>query len=389
MNKRIILVFLVLSCLFLTPSSCLLAEDNVENNQLENEVNKQLENFDFSNLESIVDNDLANITDEESFKEIVMRLINGEQITDATTILDKIVDLLFGQIKQIIPIVMIIIAIAILGNIVNSFQASSGGKSVSDLTHFVCIAVVLVLIIAVVKNVYVNASNCINDISNQMAIIFPVLLTMLTAMGSVVSVGIYQPVVAFLSSGVVAIFKNIIYPIFLLSLVFVILNNLSSQIKLNKFILFMGSCFKWIIGFVFTLFAGVLAIQGISAGRYDTISLKATRFAMKSYIPILGGYLSDGLDYVMLSGLLIKNAIGVAGLLIMLGTILVPVINILILKLALQFAAGIIEPMGNVKMASLCEDLSKILVYPIVVILAMAFMYFLFVGLLMCTISGV
>jgi len=281
MKKKIIIILMFVCFVVLTPSSHLFAEENDSQNvQLEDEVNKQLEEFDFGDLETLINDDVTNITNEQSFKEIVENLINGEQSLDVSSIIDKILNILFGQIRQIIPIVMMIIAIAILGNIVNSFQSSSGGKSISDLTHFVCVAVVMVLIIALVKNIYIVASNCINNISNQMSIIFPILLTLLTAMGSVVSVGIYQPVVALLSVGVVVICKNIVYPIFLISLIFVILNNLSSNIKLNKFIGFLGSSFKWIIGFVFTLFAGVLAIQGVSAGRYDTISLKATRFAM-------------------------------------------------------------------------------------------------------------
>jgi stage III sporulation protein AE len=143
------------------------------------------------------------------------------------------------------------------------------------------------------------------------------------------------------------------------------------------------------VGFVFTIFAGVLTIQGISAGKYDTISLKATRFAMKSYIPIIGGYLSDGLDYALLSGLIIKNAIGVAGLILLVSTILSPIAYLLILKLGLQFVAGVVEPIGNSKMSSLCEELSKILIYPIIVILAISFMFLLAVGLIMCTMSGV
>ena len=136
MNKKIILLFVILCCVFLVPSSYVLAEeDNSEVKQLEDEVYSQVENFDFSELETIVNDDFANITDEQSFKEIVMSLINGEQVVDANTILDKVLNLLFGYIKQIIPIIMVIIAIAILGNIVNSFQSSSGGKSISDLIH--------------------------------------------------------------------------------------------------------------------------------------------------------------------------------------------------------------------------------------------------------------
>ena len=367
-------------------------EDNSEKTSeelLKEEVDKQLENVDFDNLEEFFNDENFSITDETCFKEIVTNLINGSFKSDPMTILGKIANSFFHNTKSILPILLMIIAIAILGNIVNSFKANSNSQAIADLIHFVCMAVVIVLLVSMFKNVYTITTGCVNKISSQMSIIFPILMTLLTTMGSVMTVGIYQPIVAVLTSGMTAIFSKVIYPIFLLSLIFIILNNLSNNIKLNKFISFLGSSFKWIVGFIFTIFAGILTIQGISAGKYDTISLKATRFAMKSYIPIIGGYLSDGLDYVMLSSVLIKNAIGVAGLVLLIMSILIPIINILIVKLGLQLVAGIIEPMGNSKISGLCEDLSKVLVYPIVVILAMSFMYFLTIGLIMCTISGV
>lgn len=389
MKRKIILILLVIVSLSIMPFTTSYAEEKTAEQQLQEEVDKQLEDFNFSDLNDIFENSDFKVTDENSFKEVVENLINGKYKADSTTILNKVLNMFLGEISSVLPIVLMILAIAILSNIVNSFQASSSSKAISDLIHFVCVAVVIVLLVSVIKNTYTMTTNTINKITDQMSILFPILLTMMTAMGSVVSVGIYQPIVAVLTNGVAVIFSKIVYPIFLISFIFVILNNLSSQIKLNKFISFLGSSFKWIVGFVFTIFAGLLTIQGISAGRYDTISLKATRFALKSYIPIVGGYLSEGLDYVLLSSALIKNAIGVAGLILLLSTILVPIIYILVFKLGLQFVAGVIEPIGNNKISNLCEDLSKILVYPIVCILSISFMFLLSVGLIMCTASGV
>ena len=390
MKKAILLLLLIVVCIAVLPTQTAYAEEEVKSEEelLEEQVKTQLDEMDFSELNDLVEDDNLDITN-ESFKGMVDNLINGQSITDVKTVLGKILSRMFKEIRSLIPIIFMIVAIAVLGNIVSSFQPTSNSKTISDITHFVCVAVVIVLIVSIINNVYTSTAECISAMANQMSILFPILLTLLTAMGSVVSVGIYQPIVAILTGGVAVVFKRIVFPIFVLSLIFVILNNLSNDIKLNKFISFLSSSFKWIVGFVFTLFAGFLTIQGISAGKYDTISLKATRFAMKSYVPVVGGYLSEGLDYIMLSSILIKNAIGVAGLLILLGTILVPIITILILKLGLQFVAGIIEPMGNNRISNLCEDLSKVLIFPIVVILAMAFMYVLSVGLIMCTISGV
>ena len=385
MMKKIIIIVLLILCIGF-PVGTAYAEG--ESDQLQQEVDAELKDLDFKDLEDIVgNNDNLNIVG--SFEDVVKKLIGGNYDDNSTTILGKIINNVFSQLVGIIPIMLIIVAIAILGNMIESFKPTESSKAISDLIHFVCLAVVIVLLISVFRNVYKTTTACVESISGQMNVLFPILLTMLTAMGSVVSASIYQPVVAVLTNGVTVILKNVLYPIFIMSFLFVVLGNLSDRIKLNKFTSFLNSTFKWIVGFLFTMFAGFLTIKGISAGRYDTISLKATRFAMKSYVPIIGGYLSEGLDYVMLSSAVIKNAVGVAGLLLLFSSVIVPIITLVVFKLALQLVAGVLEPIGDSKMSKLCEDISKIMVFPIVIILSMAFMYFISVGLIMCTFVGV
>jgi len=385
MMKKILIVLLLILCIGF-PVGVVRAEG--ESDQLQQEVDAELKDMDFKDLEGMVESD-DNLNIVGSFEDVVKKLIGGNYEDNSATILGKILNNIFSQIVGLLPIMLLIVAIAILGNMIGSFKPAESSKAISDLIHFVCLAVVIVLLISVFRNVYKTTTTCVESISTQMNVLFPILLTMLTAMGSVVSASIYQPVVAVLTNGVTVILKNLLYPIFIMSFLFVILGNLSDRIKLNKFTSFLSSTFKWIVGFLFTMFAGFLTIKGISAGRYDTISLKATRFAMKSYVPIIGGYLSEGLDYVMLSSAVIKNAVGVAGLLLLFSSVIVPIITLVVFKLALQLVAGVLEPIGDSKMSKLCEDISKIMVFPIVIILSMAFMYFISVGLIMCTFVGV
>ena len=166
---------------------------------------------------------------------------------------------------------------------------------------------------------------------------------------------------------------------------FSVVGYINPRIKLKGFVDFFSSGFKWILGIVFTLFSGFLTIQGISAGKYDGISMKATKFAVKSYIPLIGGYLSEGLDFVVLSSVLIKNAIGMSGLILLLISILSPIIQLVMLKLGMQLASSIVEPLGNSQMSSFLSTCSKIMIFPIALILGMAFMYILTVAMLMCT----
>jgi stage III sporulation protein AE len=165
----------------------------------------------------------------------------------------------------------------------------------------------------------------------------------------------------------------------------VILGNLTETIKLNRFQGFLTSLFKWSVGIVFTLFTGFLSIQGITAGRYDSVSIKATKFAVKSYIPIIGSYISDGMDFLVLGSVLVKNTIGLVGIFILFLTILTPIISILIVKLGLQLSSAILEMCGSKKLSEFTNSCAKVLLMPIVIILGVAFMYLFTIALIMCT----
>ena len=218
-----------------------------------------------------------------------------------------------------------------------------------------------------------------------MQIFFPILITLLGTIGSISSISIYNTLVAVLIEVVSLVFEKFLYPLFIVILILTILGNLTDTIKLDKLNSFFSSTFKWTVGIVFTIFTGFLSIQGISAGKYDSVSIKATKFAMKSYIPIIGSYVSDGIDFFILGAILIKNSIGLVGVIVLFVTILSPIITIIIYKLALQLSSGILEMTGNSKISNFLSSCSKILTLPIVLLIGISFMYIITICLIMCT----
>lgn len=78
-------------------------------------------------------------------------------------------------------------------------------------------------------------------------------------------------------------------------LAFVVVSNISSDLRVTKMADFVNSASSWILGIVFTLFSAFTAVQGITAATVDGVSYRAAKFAAKNYIPILGGYISEGL----------------------------------------------------------------------------------------------
>ncbi|MBQ8444200.1 MAG: stage III sporulation protein AE, partial [Clostridia bacterium] len=362
-------------------------EDVISEGDIEDEISDQLDDLDFSELDKILENFTSNqssIFGSSSFIEKLKQLISGD-FDDGQSLFQGIINVFFESLLSLLPSLSIIIAISLLGNMIQGIKPTSNGKSLSNIIHFVTYGVVVVLVLSIVIKMISLATGTLTTIQNQMNSIFPILLTLLTAIGGTSSVSVYQPAMALLTNGILNLFTYILLPLFIFSVVFSIISNLSNSVKLDKFTSFCNSTFKWIVGLVFTIFTAFLSLQGITAGSMDGISIRTAKYAIRSYVPILGSYLSDGMSLILVSSNIIKNAVGAGGLFLMLASILSPLIEMIIFMLALKLIAGIVEPLGNKQIANFVSSLSKSMVLLIVILIGVAFVYFILIGLVMCS----
>ncbi len=356
--------------------------------ELEDEVENQLSNLDFSELESVLGNlskNAKNLFASGSFVEKLETVITGKYAENSTSFFSAIMSIFFDGLKGFLPIIACIISISILGGMVANLKPITNGKSIGGIVHFVTYGVVIIFLGTTLVELLRITTTTLMTVKAMFDVIFPILLTLLTAVGGSVSVGIYQPAIALLSNVFVSLITYVLLPLFIFSIVFSIVGNLSNNVRLDKFVSFLQSTFKWLVGLCFTIFLGFVSIQGVMAGAVDGLSIRTAKYAIKSYIPIVGGYVSDGLSIVLASSMLIKNAVGGVGLFLLLATIASPVINLVLFMLSLKFMAGIIEPIGDHKIANFVGDISKSMSLLIALLVAVAFMYLVLTGLVMCS----
>ena len=216
-------------------------------------------------------------------------------------------------------------------------------------------------------------------------VLFPIILTLMTGVGAVSSVGVFQPVLAVMSNIVSTIIFKAVIPIFIFSFVLNIIGHLSNNVKLDKFNSFLSSLFKWLIGITFTIFFAIISIQGISAGSFDSVSLRTAKFTISSYVPVMGGYLSQGMDLILASGVLIKNSVGLVGILIIISTIISPILEIVVFSLMLKAVSAILQPLNNSRITNFLHSTSKNITMLSTCIIAVGFMYFLSIGMCMAS----
>ncbi|MCL2751239.1 MAG: stage III sporulation protein AE [Firmicutes bacterium] len=351
--------------------------------QLSDNVEKQLKDIDVTELETM----LAELGENQktlfggvSFSDKLRIVLSGDFGTDYNGVFSALASIFFAGVLSAVPAFAAIVGIAVLCSVLNTLKSGRNNAA-----YFACFGLVVIITGYMIVNLSVRAGTAVNSMRTQMDAGFPVLLAVMAATGSTASAAVYQPVVLILSNIVARMMTAVILPLFIFSFALNIVGGISPSVKLDKLSAFMTSLSKWVVGLVFTVFMAMLTIQGVTAGVHDGVSVKAARYAISRSVPVIGGYLSDGLNLIIAGSTLIKNAFGYVSVFLLLAQIAGPVLVIAAASLLLKLTAAVVEPMSENDFSGFLSGAAKSLSMLNVVIISTAFMYFITIMLIICT----
>lgn len=320
-----------------------------------------------------------------SIKAWLGKVANGEFKFEYSSFMKYLLSTLGGTLGSVLPILLSIIAIAVTISFVGGIKGGFASKSTDTLVNFAGITLVSVLILVEIYGAIGDVRSLVSSIRTQTEIVFPILFTLMTALGASGSIAIYQPAVAVFAFSITELVTTIALPALIVAIVFSVVGNLSCTVKLGGAAKFCISAAKWVLYTTFFLFLAFLSVQGITAAIYDNVSVRAAKFAMSKYIPVIGGYLSEGFNVILAGSVLIKNAVGLTAVVVLLMTVLPVLIKIIAVSLSLKLAGAITEPFEGGKITSLLNSVSSGVNLLIAVVCGLAFLYFVFLILLIAS----
>ncbi len=386
----IIFLILLLSAILSDNKICFAKTDKDAEEILEENIENNLSDIDMSKLEELFDNiseDYKTLFGKDVV-DTAKQIIYGKYEGGFDDFLNIMLKGLSKSILDILPTILTIVAIAILYSLLGGFTSGFVQKPTEKLIYFATYSTMILIVMVEVGKVIKLTTNTISNISILMQAIFPILLTMTTLLGGVTTSAVFKPMMTTLVTIITVFISKIIIPMFIAAIAFSIVGNLTKSVKLDKLTEFFKSSATYILGGVFSLFVAFLTFQGLTGGVIDSISIKTAKFAMQSYIPVLGGYLSDGFDLMLASLVLIKNSIGVIGLIMILSIIALPTIKIIVLSLGLKLASGIIEPVCDNKFSKMLSNIASNMTLLIISLVGAGFMFLITIMLIIYTSNG-
>jgi stage III sporulation protein AE len=357
----------------------------VSDGDFESALNDTLFNTDLSGLQGKYSEYLEKISGQNA-ADMIADLSNGDftSVSPGGVLAAVLGQFLYG-IRDNIPIMVQILAILLIMSILKQMTDNLGNntQSVSSAAYYVGYIIICSLIVSIVFSIFNTGRDVVQTVSTFTEYLTPILFTLLTAIGGFTSASVLQPAITAFTGGVTQIITYYIFPALIVDMVFVLVGNLSSNMNLKGFSSLIDSVIKWSLGIIFIVFLGIVAIQGAGAGLFDGISIRTAKYTISESVPIVGGMFSESIDTVVACSALVKNAVGITGLLIIVAIILTPAINLIINIFLFKILSAISSPFSDKRSIEMIDGTSNVIVLLLVTVLTIGVMAFILVGILM------
>lgn len=220
-------------------------------------------------------------------------------------------------------------------------------KNASRAAHYVGMLALAGFLISDMKEYVELCNHTVGEMAGLMQAIFPLLITLLAAVGGTASSAFYQPAVMAAAGAMTTLIQHITLPFAVSVAVLTMADGLSGGVQLGRMRQLFRQVANWTLGFGFTVFIGVMTVQGLGAAAVDGVSIRTAKYAMDNFIPVVGGMFADTVDTLVGCSLLVQNAVGMLGLILLLGKLLSPLLQTAAAMLLYRAASALLQPMAD------------------------------------------
>lgn len=299
-------------------------------------------------------NFLENIDISEIFKDATKGKIDNKKI------FGKILNLLGKEAKGTLKTLISILIIVLIHSLLKSITDGLEHKEVSKIIYYVEYILIVTIIMSSFSEILDSVKNSITDLIGFSQSLIPLLITLMLYTGSITTSSVLEPILLFLIQFIANLIQNLILPVVSIIVVLIVISKISERIQITKLAKFMNTSIVWFLGIVLTLFVGVMSLEGTLTASVDGITAKTTKAAVSNLIPVVGKILGDSVDTVLGCGVVLKNAVGVVGVIVIIGICLLPIIKLATFSIMYSILSCVIEPLADEKIVKLIEEMSGI-----------------------------
>lgn len=270
---------------------------------------------------------------------------------------DKFKEAMVRPLKVLASLIAVIAAAAV----VESMEDSISSKPLSGIFGAVCVLVSVGVISGAVSECISSAAEALDSGGMFMLGYVPVFAGITASSGSVTSAVVYNMLVVLVAEISVQFSGEIIVPALSVCMAMGIVEALNPGFHLSGITEAVKNAVTFVLGFIMTVFLGLLSLQSILGASADTLGVKAAKFVVSNFVPVIGGAVADTYTTVKSSLGLLRGGVGFFGIAVIFIMILPPILEAAAMKLIFMAAGVVSELFGVPRLKVLMKNTNWIL----------------------------
>lgn len=377
--SRWLVLGLVLFVVFFSPG---LVQAEVDETIFVDSIKEQLEVLELEELTryvEVIDPDYREYLPSLDWRQIVSE--EAFQI-DIGQILKLMLGTFFKEIILSGYLLKQLIVVAILTAFLHQLQASLGNDSLVNLAFAVSFFVIVFIGLQSFRTALNLAYHSLNDLATLMYAILPLMSSLMAAVGGITSAALFHPVLLSVVTAIVSLSKTILFPLLNINALVGIMAHFSKEFPLERFANLLRQVCIMLLSFFFTVFLGILAVRGAITPVTDGVALRTAKFLTSSFVPVIGSMFANAVEVVVGGSLLIKNTVGIFGLMLVFFMVALPSLKIWAIIFIYKVTGALLEPICDSRIIKTIASLESSLTLIFISLATVGLMFFIVITIL-------
>lgn len=307
-------------------------------------IEEYLEQLDFDEVDSMLAEKGTGIT----FEGLVQSIIDGEEI-DKGELLKKFLTVIFEEVLafryDLLQMILLCVVFSILYNFTNIFE----NPAVTEIGFYMVYMLLLVLLLKsffVLKDVVLVV---LEDMLVFLKLLVPTFSLSMVFSGQMTIGTAFYELTFFVIYAIEWLMNNLVVPAIQIYVIVEMMNYLTEEEMLSKLTELIKEGIEWLLKLVFTMVVGINVVQNLLTPVID--SFKSNLISRTAgMIPGWGTSINAVTEIMVGSGIVIKNGVGVAAILILLVLCAGPVIKVWVMTFLYRMVAAVMQPIADKRM---------------------------------------
>ncbi|MGI5911722.1 MAG: stage III sporulation protein AE [Syntrophomonadaceae bacterium] len=342
-----------------------------------------IQDLDFLALEEYrdkLDTEISSLMGEKGLKEWIIDFVKGDWQFSTKEAGESILHLLFKEILTNSTLLGRLLILSVIAALIINLQTAFS-SSVAKMSYLACFMALAAIALSSFKIVLNIAQQSIDSMVGFMTAMLPQMLVLCAGLGNINSATMLLPLLMSGATAFAVTIKNVVFPLIILSAILNLVNHISDTLKVQRMAKFFTQMAQISLGFFVTIFVGFISLRAIYAATLDKIALRTTKFVTDNAIPVVGKMFSDTVEVAAGYVMLVKQALGIYGVLVICGIIIAPLLKIVAMAVIYKLSAAIVEPLGDSRTAAILEVMSSHIFLMLATVAAVALMFFIMIAI--------